>query len=72
MEDKLYIVVYRQKPGSRWQSFSDGLFTERRLAENFIECKNSTGWDNWQLTIIEGPIVSPETMAAAEARLGPF
>ena len=68
--ERLYIVVYRHK-GERWQEKVNGVFNERRLAENFIECSKSTGFGG-EMAIVEGPIISPETMAEAEARLGAF
>jgi len=72
MEERLYIVVYRSNDLDRWRSLSEGEFPERRLAENMIECKKAVGWRNFQFGIVEGPIISPETMAEAEARLGAF
>lgn len=58
MGEKLYIVVYRDKNNGRWKSMSEGEFTDRRLAENLIECKRSTGWltEYWDFAIVEGPI----------------
>ncbi len=70
MDEHLYIVVYRN-PREPWQAKTNGIFTERRLAENFIECSKATGFAA-EMAIVDGPIVSPETMAEAEARLGKF
>lgn len=70
MDEHLFIVVYRHC-GEPWQAKTSGLFTERRLAENFIECCKATGFSG-ELAIVDGPIYSPESMAEAEARLGKF
>lgn len=70
--DSLFIVVYRDGQTSRWKAMHEGEFTERRMAENFIECKRATGWGSFRFAIVEGPIVSQESMAEAEARLGAF
>lgn len=72
MDEHLYIVVYRADAESRWKAINEGEFESRRLAENFIECKKVTGWHRFQFGVVEGPIVSPETMAEAEERLGKF
>ena len=72
MEERLYVVVYRSNDLDRWRSISEGEFPERRLAENMIECKKAAGWRNFQFGIVEGPIVCPEEMAAAEKALGAF
>jgi hypothetical protein len=71
MEQKLYIIVYRGTPKSKWEERVGCVFEDRRLAENMLEIKRSQ--DTYgQYVIVEGPITSPETMAAAEARLGKF
>lgn len=68
--ETLYIVIYRQKDGP-WKSQDNGVFTERRLADNFAECLN-TQFETIEHVVVEGPIVSPDAMAEAEARLGAF
>ena len=70
MDEILYIVVTRDV-GGPWKEKVNGVFTERRLAENYIECCKASGYSS-QFGIVEGPIVSPETMAEAEQRLGAF
>lgn len=54
----LYIVVYRGKSDARWKAMSEAEFSERRLAENFIECKRAAGWlpDVWDFAIVQGEI----------------
>ena len=69
--ETLFIVVYKVL-GGRWQSMNEGEFTERRLAENMIECKKAAGWQNFQFGIVSGPIVNQEQMAEAEKALGVF
>ena len=69
--ETLFIVVYKGL-GGRWQSMNEGEFTERRLAENMIECKKAAGWQNFQFGIVSGPIVNQEQMAEAEKALGVF
>lgn len=70
--EMLYVVVYKLNLEDRWRVMSDGEFTERRLAENLIECKRATGWHLFRFGIVEGPIVNPKQMAEAEAALGEF
>ena len=70
MEDVIYIVLWRSGQGL-WQPEPHGVFTERRLAENLIECRKAAG-QPWEFAIVEGPITSPQKMAEAEAALGPF
>ena len=70
MVDIIYIVLWRDSQGL-WRPESDGVFTERRLAENLIECRKAAG-QPWEFAIVEGPITSPQKMAEAEASLGPF
>lgn len=69
--ETIYIVLYRVVSSSKWKAINEGEFSERRLAENLIECKRAAGY-TWDFAIVEGPIVSQETMAQAEARLGEF
>lgn len=73
MEEHLYIVIWRSKIQEcrAWRAESEAVFTERRLAENFIECKLAAS-NQWEFAIVEGPIVNPDQMAEAEARLGAF
>lgn len=54
MEQKLYIVVKRND-GEPWQEKVGGVFTERRLAENLIECSKANGFA-CKFAIVEGPI----------------
>ena len=70
MEDRLYIVIW-QDSRKIWHAEAQGVFAERRMAENLIECKKSVG-ETYKFAIVEGPIVSPEAMAKVEARLGKF
>ncbi len=69
--DHLFIVVHRVGGKGPWRT--DEVFEEKRLAENFKEIKELLDTEPKNLyAIVEGPIVSPETMAEAEARLGAF
>lgn len=70
MDDALYIIVYRHGK-DRWQEKTNGTFTDKRLAENYVEILRSQN-PTTQYGIVEGPICSPESMAEAEARLGTF
>ena len=54
MSEKLYIVVIRNI-GEPWHEKVNGVFTERRLAENFIECCKASG-SSCTFAIVEGPI----------------
>jgi len=70
MEEYLYIVIWKGET-IPWRAVDRGIFTERRLAENYIECQKAAG-ETWTYAILAGPITSPESMAEAEARLGDF
>jgi hypothetical protein len=70
--ERLFIVVYRNAASKRWTAISEGELPERRMAENFIECKKAAGWSSYEFGIVEGPIVNPEQMAEAEKQLGTF
>ncbi len=66
--DHLYIVVYKTHKDGKWNSLCDGEFEERRLAENLIEIKKAQR-SAWEFAIVDGPIVSPKSMAEAEANI---
>ena len=70
--DELHIVIYRPLPGGRWRGISEGEFPERQLAENFIECKRSTGWSSYQFAIVDGQIVPVPTREEIDAAMGAF
>ena len=70
MEEHLFIVLWRDTRGI-WHAEGNGVFTERRLAENFVECKKAAG-ETFKFAVVEGSILRPETMAEASARLGEF
>lgn len=70
MEEHLYIVIWRDSR-KVWHAEPNGVFTDRRLAENLIECKKAAG-ESYKFAIVDGPIVCPETMEEAEKRLGAF
>jgi len=68
--EHLYIVVKKLK-GQHWRC--EEIFEERRLAENFIECKMAVDTEpKWQFGIVDGPVVNPAEMAEQEAALGKF
>lgn len=71
MNDRLYIILWRSPKSTIWHAEDRGVFESRRLAENFIECAKASG-QTWDYAIVEGPIVSPETMEQAAVRLGEF
>lgn len=70
METTLHIVVWRHA-GERWQEKCSGTFSDRRLAENFVECMRATGFSG-EVGIVSGAVVSVETEEEATARLGKF
>jgi hypothetical protein len=71
MEESLYIVIHRYPGKGPWRA--DEVFTEERLARNQIEIKRLLDTDpKYEYAYVVGPIVNPEQMAEAEARLGPF
>jgi hypothetical protein len=71
MMENLYIVIWRSGPQKVWAAEPRGVFTSRRLADSFVEI-NHPHYPDFEYAIVEGPIVSPESMEAAEARLGAF
>jgi hypothetical protein len=73
MDDLLYMVIWRPKSGGKWRAEPEGVFegpSAERLAHNWAECLNSRG--TYEYRVVRGPIVSAETMAEVEARLGAF
>lgn len=74
MDDMLHIVIYRFKGGGKWKPETNGLFEgadSERLAKNYAECLNKQ-FSIFEHRVVAGPIVCPETMEMAEARLGVF
>jgi hypothetical protein len=49
---KVFIVIYRQKAGTRWALQTGGIFSDERLAKNFAECLES------QFETLEHAVVS--------------
>jgi hypothetical protein len=70
MNKQLYIVIWRYS-GQPWRAELGGVFTERRMAENLIECKKAAG-ESYEFAIVDGTILTEETEAAATERLGAF
>ena len=69
--EHLFIVIYRRE-GGKWKPEPYGVCEDRRMAEKMIEVAKHKG-ETFEFAIIEGwLIVSPETMAEAEKRLGKF
>ena len=68
--EHLFIVIYRYE-GGKWKPEPHGACEDRRMAEKMIEVAKHKG-ETFEFSIVEGPIVSPETMAEAEKRLGKF
>ena len=68
--EHLFIVIYRLE-GGKWRPEPYGVCEDRGMAEKMIEVAKHKG-ETFEFSIVEGTIVSPETMAEAEARLGVF
>jgi hypothetical protein len=56
--EHLYIVLWKNSRGP-WQPEQGGVFTERRLAENLMECKKAAG-EPYTFAIVEGTILPPK------------
>ena len=69
--EHIYVTLYRTTKTGKWQPFSEGVFDERRLAENFLEIKKAQGYD-WEMAIIDGPIFDAHAMEAYGKALGEF
>ena len=69
----LYIVLckHRRLPKNLWRPVTNGIFTEQRLAENFIECQSASEPD-YIFVYVTGPITNPVEMAAQELLMGSF
>ena len=68
--ETLYIVVCRGTKGP-WMPAPEGVLTELRLAENYIELKKLTG-TSLEYAIVTGPITNPVEMAAQELLMATF
>ena len=68
MADHLFIVVYRNK-GEIWQAKTNGIFTERRLADSFVECSKASGF-NAEMAVVEGWITTDDE--EVDDKLGAF
>ena len=66
MVEHLFIVLWKHTRGN-WVPETGGVFTERRLAENLIECKKAAG-EPYEFAIVEGVTLGP----ALEEALGSF
>ena len=53
--DTVYVVICKPSRGP-WMPCPSGVFGERRLAENLIECRIAAG-DSLTHAIVEGPAV---------------
>lgn len=71
MEEILYIVIWKPTETDHWQEKTNGVFHDKRLAENFVEILKAQKFAQF-IGIVEGPITSPGAMAEAEAALGKF
>jgi hypothetical protein len=65
MEDTVFIVIWRTQSNSTWYAEGKGVFSERRLAENYIECAKAVG-STLNYAIVEGPLTNPAQLAQAE------
>lgn len=68
--EHLYIVVWKVEDGP-WMA-NDVIYDTREDAEKAVEKEKRTFGGSISWAIVDGPIVSPETMAEAERRLGTF
>jgi hypothetical protein len=71
MAQQIHIALYRVDKQSNWQPLTQGTFTERRHAENFVECKRDLGFP-FEMAVVSGyvsPMLSPTDV---EALLGAF
>jgi hypothetical protein len=68
--ENIYIVVIRHKETEPWQEKVNGVFHDKRLADNFIEILNAQGFAKF-IGLVEGPIIVAADVAAQEA-LGVF
>ena len=58
--EHLFIVVYRESNG-QWRAKSDGIFTERRVADNFKEiCQLRDTEPKYEYFVVEGSILPAE------------
>lgn len=71
MDEHLYIVIWRMSPTSTWKPLSDGVFENRSNAELVVKAEKVKG-SSMEYAIVEGPIISPESMEQVEKRLGAF
>ena len=69
-QEQIYIVLYRHKalPQNPWRASTNGIFTDRRLADNYAECQ-SVSEPDYVYGIVAGPISNPAQMKQAEAEL---
>ena len=68
--EHIYLIVWRG--GGSWKPETGAVFTDKRLADNFAECKNAQK-DGFEYRVVEGVILpAPETKAEANARIGEF
>ena len=61
MNDTLYIVLWKDSRGN-WKPESGGVFSERRIAENLVECKKAAG-ETYTFAVVEGSILPTKTAA---------
>jgi hypothetical protein len=71
MEQAIFIVVYRHSVALPWQEKVKGVFTDRKLAENYVEILKAQGFAEF-IGFVEGLVVCPASEAEAEKQLGPF
>ena len=66
----LFIVVYRDR--DKWKLRSDGIFTERRVADNYAEIARINDYSpKYEFFVVECPV--PGTLAAdPEPQFEPF
>lgn len=69
--EHLYIIIWRSSAKSQWHPLLHGVFDNRADAELVVKAEHAMR-SSLEYAIVEGPIVSPESMEAAEARLGTF
>ena len=52
---ELHIVIYRTSGDATWQPKSDGTFSTRQLAENYISCLKDQRWP-FETGIVSGVV----------------
>jgi hypothetical protein len=71
MAKQIHVALYQDTSNGKWKVFTDGEFTEHRIASNFLECKRNAGWCG-PLAVVSGTIVPAATPSEIDVILGAF